>query len=236
MQRIESGLQSLARVAHRFQISRQTLYKWLHRFRLGGPLALQELSRRPHRRPQALSGFWLERIEQVRRRYPRWGSKKIRAWLSLHHRRCRVPATSTIGAALQRLGLVHRRVRRPWTGGPNWRDKAPAQAQRCLDGRFQRLVSHPQPAAVRTIDGARSVQSLRIDGAVVGRSEMATSATAVCALVPASGPAQKYSLRQRQSLWFHWTSGTLASERLVDKFGHRGAIHPPSLSARQWLA
>lgn len=112
MQRIESGLQPLATVAHRFQISRQTLYKGLRRFRLGGPLALQELSRRPHRRPQVLSGFWLERIEQVRRRYPRWGPKKIRAWLYPHHRRCRLPATSTIGAALQRLGLVHRRARR----------------------------------------------------------------------------------------------------------------------------
>ena len=112
MQRIESGSKPLAQVAHRFQISRQTLYKWLRRFRSGGPLALQESSRRAHRRPHALARLWLDRIEQVRRRYPRWGPKKIRAWLRRHHPRGRLPATSTVGAALGRLGLVHRRPRR----------------------------------------------------------------------------------------------------------------------------
>jgi transposase InsO family protein len=112
MQQSESGHQPLARVARRFQISRQTLYKWRRRFRDGGPMALQELSRRPHGRPQALSALELERIEAVRRRYGRWGPKKIRAWLRRHYPRARLPATSTIGAALQRLSLVYRRPRR----------------------------------------------------------------------------------------------------------------------------
>jgi transposase InsO family protein len=59
-----------------------------------------------------LSEFWLTQIELVRRRHRRWGPKKIRVELRRQYSRCRLPARSTIGAALQRLGLVMRRARR----------------------------------------------------------------------------------------------------------------------------
>jgi transposase InsO family protein len=112
VQTLKAGRSTVTDLCRAWQISRQTAYKWLRRHQDGGPSALQEYSRTPHCRRHALGSPWLERIEQWRRRHPRWGPKKLRAKLSYEHPRARIPAASTIGAALQRLGLVVRRRRR----------------------------------------------------------------------------------------------------------------------------
>lgn len=51
----------------------------------------------------------MERCLQVRRQYPSWGPRKIRAWLQARDPAVAWPAASTIGEALERLGLVERR-------------------------------------------------------------------------------------------------------------------------------
>jgi transposase InsO family protein len=89
--------------------------------------ALHQLSRRPHRQPQAWSALWLERIVHWRRRFPRWGPKKLRAMLRRQHPRSHLPAISTIGAALQRLGLVQRHP--PRQRGPVVRARSAGRVQ-----------------------------------------------------------------------------------------------------------
>jgi len=106
------GRTSMASLCGAWHISRQTGYKWLGRYRRGGVLALQEQSRIPRRRPHALAQLWVERIEVLRRRRPSWGPKKLRARLRRQHPRSRLPAVSTIGATLKRLGLLVLRRRR----------------------------------------------------------------------------------------------------------------------------
>jgi transposase InsO family protein len=113
VQALKAGTVSVTELCRGWQVSRQTAYKWLRRAGAGGPMALREHSRAPHRRPHALTPQWLERIEQLRRRFPRWGPKKLQAGLRRQHPRSSLPAASTIGVALQRLGLVVRRRRRP---------------------------------------------------------------------------------------------------------------------------
>lgn len=104
----------LAKLCRAWRLSRQTAYNWLKRYQTHGPAALQEQSRAPHHRPHALANRWLERIEQLRRRHPRWGPKKLRAVFHQHYPRSPLPACSTIGAALRRLGLIlSGRRRRP---------------------------------------------------------------------------------------------------------------------------
>src|ERR1035438_2053648 len=66
-------------------LSRTTGYKWLARYRKGGLVALQEQSRAPHRCPHALPQLWSDRIENLRRKHPRWGPKKLRAVLRQQH-------------------------------------------------------------------------------------------------------------------------------------------------------
>jgi len=127
VQRFQAGDEPFAQVCQRFRISRQTGYKWWRRYQSGGTAALQQRSRRPHRQPQAWPTLWLERIAHWRRRFPRWGPKKLRAALRGQYPRSRLPALSTIGVALQRLGLVQRRpIRRR---GPILRARAAGPAQ-----------------------------------------------------------------------------------------------------------
>jgi len=114
-----------------WQISRQSGYKWLRRYQAGGLAALQEKSRAPLRRPQALPELWVQRIEHLRRKHPRWGPKKLRAVLRRAHPRSRLPATSTIGMSLCRSGLVIPRRRR--LPGPILRSRQPLPANRPND-------------------------------------------------------------------------------------------------------
>lgn len=114
-----------------WQISRQSGYKWWRCYQAGGLAALQEKSRAPRRRPQALPVLWGQRIEHWRRRHPRWGPKKLRAILRRVHPRSRLPAASTIGRSLRRSGLVLPRRRR--LPGPLLRPRRPLPSHRPND-------------------------------------------------------------------------------------------------------
>jgi transposase InsO family protein len=111
---------SFAAVCRAYRITRQTGYKWWHRFQTGGVAALMVRSRRPRRCPFQLRPHWLERIRQTRHRFPRWGAKKLHAWLGREYPRARMPAVSSIGRVLQRLHLSHPRPRRPRGPVRNW--------------------------------------------------------------------------------------------------------------------
>ena len=64
-----------------YGISRQTAYKWQRRYARQGLVGLQELSRRPHTTPRALSAVDRETILAARRAHPYWGPRKLRAYL-----------------------------------------------------------------------------------------------------------------------------------------------------------
>jgi transposase InsO family protein len=121
----------MAQVCQVWRISRKTGYHWLHRYHGGGVAALRELSRAPHRRPHALSQLWLQRIDSLRRQQRTWGPKKLRAVLRQQHPHARVPAASTIGTCLHRLGLVIPRRRR--LPGPVMRARRADPARRPND-------------------------------------------------------------------------------------------------------
>lgn len=104
--------ETMRQLCRAWQISRQTGYKWCRRYDEGGLAGLQEQSRAPKRRPHALPQLWVQRIESLRRKHPRWGPKKLRAALRRAHPRSRLPAVSTIGLSLRRLGLLIIRRRR----------------------------------------------------------------------------------------------------------------------------
>lgn len=138
-------VQQLCRTWH---ISRQTGYKWLYRYRKGGLAALQERSRAPRHRPRTLPQLWIDRIEQLRRKHPRWGPKKLRAALHQQHPRARLPAHSTIGGWLRRLGLLVPRKRR--LSGPIVRAQKAPPARRPND-----VWTVDFKGWFRTLDGQR---------------------------------------------------------------------------------
>jgi len=99
-----------------FGISRKTGYKWIERFHDGGIANLMDRSRRPHRLIRVIGEKSAEAIVALRKRYPTWGPKKLRAKLCEREPDWQWPAESTIGALLKKRGLIgerRRRVRTP---------------------------------------------------------------------------------------------------------------------------
>ena len=139
---------TMREVCRCWHISRQTGYKWLRRYGDGGVDALQEQSRAPHRRPHALPQLWVDRIEALRRKRPRWGPKKLRAVLRQQHPRSPLPASSTIGACLKRLGLLVPRRRR--LAGPVVRARPATLVRRAND-----VWTIDFKGWFRTLDGRR---------------------------------------------------------------------------------
>ncbi|HEX2611404.1 MAG TPA: IS481 family transposase [Gemmatimonadales bacterium] len=111
----ESCQSTMTALCERYGISRKTGYKWAERYAKEGPGGLED---RPHLAksfPHQLGAAKVEGILSLRHRFPRWGPRKLQAWLERHHPEESWPAASTIGDLLKRHGLVESRSfrRRP---------------------------------------------------------------------------------------------------------------------------
>jgi transposase InsO family protein len=95
-----------------FGVSRPSGYKWLRRYDEGGVAALSERSRAPRSSPQATPEPVVTRLVELRQRFPDWGPKKLRAYLSALEPEIPWPAASTIGDLLMQRGLVEPRSAR----------------------------------------------------------------------------------------------------------------------------
>jgi transposase InsO family protein len=112
-----AGERSKAEICRRYGVSRKTGYKIAGRYALEGALGLLDRSRAPHGHANAVGADEEAMILALRARHPSWGPRKIKARLELVHGERRWPAASTIGALLDRHGLVARR-RPPRPGTP----------------------------------------------------------------------------------------------------------------------
>jgi transposase InsO family protein len=106
------GQEEFAEMCRKYGVSRPTGYKWVKRFASLGEAGLEEESRAPHHSPQGISAEVAARVIELREQHPRWGPRKLRAYLENHDRAQHWPATSSVGELLQRKGLVHARRRR----------------------------------------------------------------------------------------------------------------------------
>jgi putative transposase len=113
---------SLASVCRRYGVSRRTGYKWLRRYEEGGLRNLEDRPSRAILQTQQLPLELEDLIAELRRAHPDWGPKKLRQLLTSRWVG-RLPAESTVGAVLQRRGLIRPKrrrvaVRRGGSGGP----------------------------------------------------------------------------------------------------------------------
>lgn len=107
------GERTMTELCQIYGIARKTGYKWIERFNVAGPSGLEDLTHRPAICPQATPDEVVNRVLEMRYKYPTWGARKIKARLEKVDPSVTWPAASTIGELLRRAGLVcqskHRR-------------------------------------------------------------------------------------------------------------------------------
>jgi transposase InsO family protein len=102
---------TMTELATRYGISRKTAYKWVDRYTEDRETGLLERSRAPKVHGRARSDALRARVLALRRQYPHWGPKKLRAVLQDRAAAESWPAASTMGDWLRTAGLSARRRR-----------------------------------------------------------------------------------------------------------------------------
>ena len=115
----DTGVFSVAELARRYGVSRETIYVWKRRREDGDGRWFEGRSHGAMGCPHATPSELAARVIAVRERFPHFGPKKIRAWLARQEPHVAWPACSTMGDILKRAGLVEavRRERRPIAQG-----------------------------------------------------------------------------------------------------------------------
>jgi putative transposase len=96
------GCYSMTELCQRFDISRNTGYKWLARFTEGGYDALADQSRAPHSCPHRTPPEVEAALVRAREAHPHWGPKKLLPHLRRYQPQLSLPARSTAGEVLKR--------------------------------------------------------------------------------------------------------------------------------------
>lgn len=108
----DTGAWTVSELCRAYGVSRETFYVLRARRASGDPAWFCERSHAvvscPHRTPSAVA----ETVVATKRRFPRFGPKKVKAWLDRTEPGTAWPAASTIGDILKREGLVETRSRR----------------------------------------------------------------------------------------------------------------------------
>lgn len=102
----DTGAFSVTELGKRYDVDRSTIYLWRSRRATGDPNWFCDRSHAPHTCPHRTAEAMVERVIEVRRRFPHFGPKKIRAWLLQEAPEQAWPAASTIGDILKNAGLV----------------------------------------------------------------------------------------------------------------------------------
>ena len=103
---------TMTELCQRYEITRQTGYVWLRRYREAGVAGLVEHSRAAHRHHNQMPEEIEQRVLELRQAHMRWGPRKLKRILERDEPGRSWPAASTIGALLQREGLVVPRRKR----------------------------------------------------------------------------------------------------------------------------
>ncbi len=108
----DTGAFSVSALAARYGISRETFHVWKRRRESGEADWFRDRSSSPGHCPHRTEATLADAITAMRRRYPRFGPKKLRKKLQEADDRVAWPAASTIGDILKRGGLIESQPRR----------------------------------------------------------------------------------------------------------------------------
>ena len=98
---------SVTDLCHEYGISSPAAYKWIKRYDEVGPEGLLDLAPTPHSSPHATSAEIENEILALRKRFPSWGARKLKARLERMNPNVSWPAASTVGGIPSRAGLTN---------------------------------------------------------------------------------------------------------------------------------
>jgi len=111
----EQGDRTMTELCQRQEISRETAYVWLRRYRATGMAGLAERNRAAQRHPNQTPDEIERMVLELRQAHMRWGPRKLKRVLERDEPGRAWPAVSTIGTLLKREGLVVARRKRTRT-------------------------------------------------------------------------------------------------------------------------
>lgn len=101
---------NVTQLSELYEVSRNTIYKWVERYQKDGARGLLDKARAPLNHPNATSLAVARDIVAFKLKHRSWGPRKVVAWLEEHYPDKAWPAVSTAGNILKREGMVkHRR-------------------------------------------------------------------------------------------------------------------------------
>jgi putative transposase len=106
---------SITQLSEIYEVSRNTVYKWIKRYKQGGNEGLTSKTAAPLRHPNATSLKIAREIVSLKLKHNSWGPKKLVCWLKQHQPDRSWPAISTAGNILKQAGLVKARKKRSRT-------------------------------------------------------------------------------------------------------------------------
>ena len=154
---------SMTELCQRYEISRETGYFWLRRYQATGIAGLLERSRAAQRHANHTPEEIERTILELRQAHMRWGPRKLKCILERDEPGRSWPAVSTIGALLQREGLVVARKKR-WRTAPYTQPLAHADESNrvwCADFKGWFHTSNGERIDPLTISDAHSRYLLR---------------------------------------------------------------------------
>ena len=113
IQACREGRLTITDICRMYDISRPTGYKWLSRNIDGDENCLKDHSRAPLNQAHKTDQELVDDILAVRHCFPKWGPKKVYAWLQSTRPETAWPSKTTIGNLFDEYGLtVSRKFRR----------------------------------------------------------------------------------------------------------------------------
>ena len=109
-----TGKYTITELSKSFEISRPTAYKLINRFEKEGYEGLRAQSRTPRKHPNETKENIVAGIIKLKKKYTRWGAKKIRILMFNEYEEHEIPSVVTIHNILKRHGYVctQKRLRR----------------------------------------------------------------------------------------------------------------------------
>ena len=108
---------SITQLSKIYEVSRNTIYKWIKRYKQGGNEGLSTKTTAPLRHPNATALGIARQVVFLKLNHQSWGPKKIVYWLKQHYPDQTWPAVSTAGTILRQAGLVKPR-KKHWKTPP----------------------------------------------------------------------------------------------------------------------